>query len=468
MEKYDLAIIGGGPGGYPAAIRAAQSGLKTVLIEQRELGGTCLNRGCIPTKTLLASAALFQEIQKAKSLGVDVADVTANYTAMWERKQEVVQKLQGGIGQLLKAHNVTVYKGTAQFESRRILRINQTDTTQKRLESDFIIIATGTEPARPSFVPDLPSIIDSTTFLELQKLPDSLLVMGGGIIGCEIACLAAMLGVQVTVVEMLDDILTILDRDTGTVVRRYMEKELKVRIFTGTKVEQITPAATGGVSVATAGESLAADMLLAAIGRTPQTKLLNLAAAGLQANQAGYLEVDKNYRTRAANIFAIGDVNGGMQLAHAATAQGLAVIDVISTGQPATRALVVPSCVFTMPEVGHVGLTEQEAREQERDIVVGKFNFAALGKALASGAPTGFVKWIADPETEQLLGAQAVGMNATELIAEAGLAVQMELTLTDIARAIHSHPTLSEAWMEAANAALGLCVHAPPPRRRKE
>ena len=467
MEKYDLTVLGAGPGGYPAAIRAAQAGMRVALVEREALGGTCLNWGCIPTKTLLASAGLFHAIQRAERMGVRVGAPEADYAAMAERKRQVVSKLQQGIAQLLKAHGVSVCRGTGRFESRRCVSVMDDGREAARLESEHVIIATGSMPARPGFLPRHPAVLDSRSFLELTALPASLIVMGGGIIGCELACLAAQLGARVTVVEMLEDILLMLDRDTRSELRRHMEKEFKIRILAGVKMERVAPAgAERGVEAEAGGERLAADYLLAAVGRVPDTAALELAAAGVRTNARGYIETDEACRTSVAGIFAIGDVNGGVQLAHAATAQGLAAVETIQHGAPPARRGVVPSCIFTAPEIGAVGLTEQEARQQSRAVTVGKFSFAALGKALAADAASGFVKWIADAGAGQVLGAQAIGAHATELIAEAAMAIQAELTLRDVARTIHAHPTMSEAWMEAAHAALGHCVHAPPRRKR--
>lgn len=466
MEKYDLIVLGSGPGGYPSVIRAAQVGLRAALVEREELGGTCLNWGCIPTKTLLASAGLLHAIQRAARMGVRVAGAEADYAAMTERKRQVVSKLQHGVAQLLKAHGVAVYRGTGQFESRCRVAVADGGREPVRLEAGNIIIATGVAPARPAFLPQSPAVLDSRAFLDLTALPSSLIVMGGGIIGCELACLAAQLGAKVTVVEMLEDILLMLDRDVRAELRRHMEKELGIRIMAGVKMERVTAVGRGrGVEAEAGGEKLSADYLLAAVGRVPDTSALNLAAAGVRINARGFIEADEDCRTNIAGIYAVGDVNGGVQLAHAATAQGLAAMETIRTGAPPARRAVVPSCIFTSPEIGGVGLTEQDAQRQSRAVKVGKFSFAALGKALAADAASGFVKWVADAGTGQVLGAQAIGAHATELIAEAAMAIQAELTLKDVGRTIHSHPTMSEAWMEAANAALGLSVHAPPRRK---
>ncbi|MCA1809319.1 MAG: dihydrolipoyl dehydrogenase [Kiritimatiellia bacterium] len=466
MEKYDLIVIGGGPGGYPAAIRAAQMGARVALVERELLGGTCLNWGCIPTKTMLASAGLLSEIQDAAEMGLLVKDATVDYAALLQRKQQVVAKLRGGIGQLLQAYKVKVYQGHARLLDRRHVEVQGADAAAEKLETDYVVIAAGAQSARPGSLPDHARVYDSRAFLDLPALPRSLIVMGGGIIGCELACLAAQLGAQVTVVELLDDILQLLDRDVRMEVRRHMERRLKIKIITGGALEQVV-ADEGGVSAVAGGEKLQAEGLLVAVGRKPCSSDLGLERVGLTPDERGFIEVDENCRTRAANIFAVGDINGGPQLAHAATNQGTRAVATIMSPGPIQPRAAIPSCIFTAPEVGTVGLTEQEAAGLGLNVNVGKFVFTALGKALAANVTAGFVKWVTDAGTGQILGAQAVGAHATELIAEATLAVQQELTISEVAGTVHAHPTLSEAWMEAAHVVAGHCVHAPPARPRK-
>jgi len=461
MDKYDIAVIGGGPGGYPAAIRAAQLGASVALIEKDNVGGTCLNWGCIPTKTLIASAAFHAKAAHEPPAGLKTGEVSFDYKALIDHKNKVVAKLRNGIAQLLKGNGVDVFPATASFAGRNQLLLKDSAGKENTLEAKFIVIATGCNSSLPSFLPRDEKIVESRSFLDLEKLPKRLLVLGGGIIGSEMACLAAQLGTEVTIVEILDDILTILDADLRAEVRCSMEKKLNVNILTGKPLENIS-CNGGAVKGECSGKVLEADLLLCAAGRVPATAGLALEQCGLQANQKGFIEVDAEYRTKAANIFAIGDVNGKYQLAHAATAQGIAAVESALGRRSRTREQVIPAGIFTSPEIGIAGLSELACAENNRKILTGKFPFAALGKAISAGETSGFVKWIADAATGQLLGAAAVGAHATELINEAALAIQAEFTHEELGRTVHVHPTMSEAWMEAAHAVSGHCIHLPP------
>lgn len=469
MDRFDVVVIGGGPGGYPAAIGAAQKGRRTALVEREALGGTCLNWGCIPTKSLIASANRFFTASHAGEFGVLVEQPRFDYGIMKHRADQVVDKLRQGVGGLLKAHGVTVIRGTASFSDARRLSVKSSDGGVHSILAGATIIACGGKPAIPGFIPTgrehAACLLDSRRFLALDKLPSSLLVCGGGIIGCEFACMAAQLGVEVTVVELLDDILPLLDRDVRGVIRGYMENKLGIRILCGTGLDQVK--ITGpGVSADRGGEKLKAQAMLMAIGRQPATAALKLEQAGIATDQRGAIEVDDWMRTSAPGIFAVGDaVAGSTQLAHAATSQGMtAAANACGARQRAES--VVPACIFTTPEAASAGLTEDQAARQERATISGKFPFSFLGKALAENHPEGFVKWVADGKTGQLLGAQVVGAHATELIAAASLAIRNELTFEELAKTIVCHPTMSEAWMEAAHVLAGDCVHQPPAKRK--
>lgn len=465
MEAFDVVVIGAGPGGYPAAIRAAQLGASVAIVEKEKLGGTCLNWGCIPTKTLLASSELYHKIRGSGAYGIEVTDVTFDYTTMVKRKDTVVGTLRGGVEQLLKANGVTVLRGTASFLSRNMLAVTRGKRT-KKVEAKRVIIATGSESAVPGFIPASKRILESRAFLDLKALPESLIVLGGGVIGCEFACMAAQLGTEVTVVEMLDDILMVLDRDVRRALRAHMESALGIRILTGVPMRDIETTGSS-VSGMVDDEKLVAAMLLVSVGRKPVTEGLNAAKAGVDVDERGFIPVDQCCRTSAATIYAIGDVTAGStQLAHAATAQGVTAAENAVRDTIGNAETLVPACIFTSPEVGVVGMSEADAQEAGRSIKTGKFNFVGLGKALAAGETGGFVKWIADANTDQLLGAAAVGAHATELIAEAAAAIRAELTAEELGRTIHCHPTFSESWMEAAHAMHGTCIHAAPRRRR--
>ena len=447
MEQFDLIVIGAGPGGYPAAIRGAQLGAKVAIVEKEQLGGTCLNWGCIPTKALIAAADTFAKIKHAEQFGIKVTGAKVDYAAMIGHKNKVVGQLRAGIGSLLTGNGVKLFTGTASFVDRNTIEVVGT-----RIGAKKIIIATGSTSALPGFLPKHERVVESRGFLDRDKLPASMIVLGGGFIGCELACMAAMLGVKVTIVELLEDILLLLDADVRREVRAHMEKNLGITVRTGKPLEK--------------AEAEAAELVLAAVGRKPVTDGLKLENAGLRTNERGFIEADGYCRTKVANIFAIGDVTGKIQLAHYATAQGITAAENAVNAKPHTHDTLVPNVIFTAPEVGTVGLSEDDAKKQNRAVKTGKFRFAGLGKGLATGETTGFVKWIADAGTDQLLGAAAVGPHATELIAEATAVIRSELTATELGRTIHAHPTFSEIWMEAAHAVHGDCIHGAPKRKK--
>ncbi len=460
---FDVIVIGAGPGGYPAAIRAAQLGAKTAIIEREWLGGTCLNCGCIPTKTLSAGAEVYQKILHADTFGINVGKPEIDYPAMKTRKNGVVDTLKNGIGSLLKAHGATVFEGEGSFRNANTVAVKSNDGSTREITGKNIIIATGSTSMVPGFIPAHERIVESRAFLDLEELPESLLVLGGGYIGCELACMAAGLGVKVTVVELLADVLMLLDKDVRQIVKKNMEKELGMTLLTGHAMENI--AATDHGVTATAGDTqLKADMLLVAIGRSPVTDGLNFEAAGVAANERGYIDVDELSRTNVPGIYCIGDVSGRMQLAHAATSQALYAVEHALKDDEKIEEVVIPGVIFTSPEVALVGITVAEAKEQGLEINTGKFYFRGLGKAMASNETEGFVKIIADPQTDRILGAQCAGPHATDLISEMVIAIREELTATELGNTVHAHPTFAEIWMEAAHALHKTCIHAPPAR----
>ena len=460
MEVFDVVVIGAGPGGYPAAIRAAQLGGSVAIVEKEKLGGTCLNWGCIPTKALIAAAEIFDKLKRAESVGISVTGASVNYAGMVAHKNKVVAQLNAGVKQLLTANAVKQFAGTASFKDRGTIAISDGTVVGAKK----VIIATGSTSTIPGFLPKHPRVVESRGFLDLEKLPASLIVLGGGYIGCELACMAAMLGVKVTIVELLDDILALTDADVRREVRGHMEKKLGIRIMTGTALLDVA-ADKNGVRAKIGSETVEAEMLLCSIGRKPVTEGLNIEAAGLALNQKGFIEADDYCRTKVATIFAIGDVTGKIQLAHYATSQAITAAENAVGGKPKKHEVLVPSVIFTSPEIGAVGLCEDEAKKTGRAVKTGKFRFAALGKAMAAGETGGFVKWIADASTDQLLGATVVGAHATELIATATSAIRSELTAEEFGRTILAHPTFNEAWMEAAHAIHGSCIHSAPQKR---
>jgi dihydrolipoamide dehydrogenase len=459
METFDIVVIGAGPGGYPAAIRAAQLGAKVAIVEKEQLGGTCLNWGCIPTKALIAAAETFEKIKHAEALGISVKDATVNYATMIGHKDKTVGTLRNGIKQLLAGNGVKSFTGVASFVDRNMIEV-----AGEKISAKKIIIATGSTSAMPGFLPKHERVVESRAFLDIKELPKSMIVMGGGFIGCELACMAAMLGVKVTIVELLEDILLLLDADVRREVRAHMEKNLSIRVLTGKALEKISADAKS-VKGNFGDEALSADLLLCAIGRKPVTDGLKLENAGLKTTERGFIEADDYCRTKVANIFAIGDVTGKIQLAHYATAQGIAAAENAVQTKLHKHDTIVPNVIFTSPEVGTAGLGEDDAKKQNRAVKVGKFRFNGLGKGIATAETIGFVKWIADANTDQLLGAAAVGPHATDLIAEAAVAIRNELTAHELGRTIHAHPTFGEIWMEAAHALHGECIHAPLKRK---
>jgi len=465
MEQFDLVVIGAGPGGYPAAIRGAQLGAKVAIVEREQIGGTCLNWGCIPTKTLIAASSLYSEIAGAAKLGIRSDKASIDFAGMMQHKKNVVEQLQNGVNQLLKANGVTVLSGTASFEGRN--RINITSKTgAKEIGAAKTIIVTGSTSVVPGFLPKSDRIIESRGFLDMTELPKNLIVLGGGYIGCELACMAAQLGTKVTIVELLEDILLQMDTEVRKEVRRHMETVLGIKIMTGKALSAVK--VSGKLVKATVGDATVdGDCLLVAVGRKPVTDGLTIEKAGLKANDKGFIPTDDYGRTAVATIYAAGDVTGRIMLAHAATSQGVIAAENACTRKLRKFESLVPAVVFTIPEAAYVGLSEQEASGRGIPVSIGKFPFRALGRAMAINHVEGFVKLVSDQESGRILGAAAVGVHATDLIAEATLAIRNELTVDSLGETIHAHPTFPELWMEAAHASHGTAIHAAPVRKRK-
>ncbi len=465
MEKFDVCVIGAGPGGYVAAIRAGQCGLKTAIVEKAFPGGTCLNVGCIPTKTLIAGAEVFTSAKHAAEFGVEITgEVKADWPKMISRKDEVIGKLRNGISSLLKSAGVTVFSGRGEFLSRKQVVVAEGAAAGTVIEADKFILATGSDPLVPGFIPQGERILTSTELLSLPKLPKSLLVLGGGVIGCEFACLFAELGVEVTVVEMLPQILPQTDGECAKLLAGSMESK-GIRILTGVPLTDIKATARG-VSGKVGKETLKADFLLVSIGRKPVTADLNLPAAGVKVNERGFVVVDENFRTSAPNVYAIGDAVGKVMLAHWASAAAANVVNTLCGKMEKFTGDLTPGCIFTSPEIGTIGKSEEQLKAEGVAYHVGKFPFAALGKAMAMGQTEGFVKILADAKSDQVLGVHIIGPHATDLIAEAGPAMLLEITAKELGRSIHAHPTLGEAMMEAAHAVHGECAHMPTRKKR--
>ena len=465
MQEFDVLVIGGGPGGYVAAIRAAKNGAKTALVERKEFGGTCLNIGCIPTKTLIAGVDVYHKARHAMEFGVKISgEVSPDWEAMLARKDSVIKTLRGGIGSLLKAAGVTVFKGHGAFTGRKTVKVVDGEGGEvEEITANKIIIASGSETLVPGFIPKGKRVITSTELLSIPEIPKSLLILGGGVIGCEFACLFAELGTKVTIVEMLDSIMPNIDRETSRVVAAQMQK-MGIEIMNGKPLGDLK-ADDKGVSGKVGDLTVSADYLLVSIGRKPALEGMNLAASGVKTNERGWIPVDSSCRTNVPGIFAIGDATGSWQLAHAASAMGVVAADVACGKKNAFDGSLVPGCIFTSPEIGSVGKSQEQCDKEGIETRVGKFPFAALGKAMAINETVGFCKIIADAKTDQILGVHIVGPHATDLIAEACPALHLEITAKELGKAIHAHPTLGEAMMEAAHAVHGESAHILSKRR---
>lgn len=464
MQKFDAVVVGGGPGGYECAIRLSQNGLKTALVEEGELGGTCLNRGCIPTKTLLHSADVYYEATHGETFGVTARSVSFDYAKIIERKTAVSKQLSSGIGFLEKSYGVTVFKNHATLKARTTVELDSGEI----LECNNLIIATGSNPSRiPVPGVDLPGVVDSTGLLNMTTCPKHIIIVGGGVIGIEFATFYYRLGVKVTVVEMLDRVLGPLDKD----ITDFVEAELKkngAELVLGVKVESIEAGLRvnyASVKDGTKG-AVEGDVVLMAGGRAPNTKSIGLDTIGVKMDRKGFVEVDGLCRTNVPGVYAIGDINGKMQLAHVASAQGMIVADHIA-GKPCKQLNYnrIPSCVYCNPETAMVGLTEEQARATGKDVGVGIFNLSGNGKALTMGENKGLVKFVFDKTTDEILGFHAIGPRATDLAAEVAAVMECEGSIGEIGSTVHPHPTISEVVMEAAHICHGNCVNAPKARK---
>ena len=465
MTEFDIAVIGGGPGGYVAAIRAAQQGACVCLVEKERVGGTCLNRGCIPTKALYSTAHLRHRLQSADTHGFDFGNLRFDYGRAATRKDEVVEKLVGGVEQLLKGNKVEIFHGQASLEDAGRIRIRSRGVVG-HIRARKIIIASGSVPARPKSLPiDGKNVLTSREILDMKELPGRLLVIGGGYIGCEFASIFGTLGSQVTVVEQLPGILTHSDRQVVREVEKSF-KDLGIEMRTETAVEGLEVASDEVRAELDDGRTLTVDKVLVAVGRVPNSSGMGLEEAGVDLDH-GAITVDEGMRTSAEDIFAIGDVTNIIQLAHVASYQaGVAVTNALG-GDARADYRVVPSAIFTLPEIGQVGLTEAECKEAGTAIEVGRFAYQAASKALCDGEPRGLFKIVAEKEGGRILGAAAAGEEASTLIAEVALAMQRELTVGQLAEVIHAHPTLPELVKEAAEDCEGQAVHKIGARSRR-
>ncbi len=457
-----LTIIGSGPGGYVAAIRAAQLGARVTVVEEAEVGGTCLNWGCIPTKTLIASADALEMARRAADFGVVLSgEVSYSLPKIRERRDKVVDTQIKGIRALFKSWGIDLNPGRGSLLSEGVVRSVRKDGTTQDIKSDRIIIATGSRPAE---IPGLPfdgnSILSSNDAVLMQEVPASILIVGAGVIGCEFAFLYRSLGSLVTVVEMLPRALAAEDEDISALIEKELRKA-KIKLITGARIESMKRTADGVTAVLSNGQEVQAAKALVSIGRALNTEGLRLEDAGLAAGKRGEVPVNARMETAVPGIYAIGDVTGIMMLAHVASRQGIVAAENALGGDVRMDYAAVPAGIFTRPEIGSVGLREHQARERGVQVKTGKFPYRALGKAHAMGAIEGVVKVIADAETDKVLGVHICGAHAADLVHEGALAIAMGATAKQLGAMIHAHPTLAEGIMEAAEDVHGNAIHLP-------
>ncbi|GGJ94599.1 dihydrolipoyl dehydrogenase [Lentibacillus kapialis] len=470
-NEYDLVVLGGGTGGYVAAIRASQLGMQVAVVEKGDLGGTCLNRGCIPSKSLLRSAEVFKQTKEANEYGVETSGVTLNFTKVQERKNSIIKTLQQGVLGLMKKGKIDVYEGFGRILGPSIFSpmpgtisieyANGDENTM--LVPKNVLIATGSKPkSLPGLELDGTIVMSSDEALNMSELPSSILIVGGGVIGIEWASMLSDFGVDVTVIEYMDQILPTED----AAVAREIETELKkkgIQFIKSAKLLPKTLQKKNGVQIEAEvnndNEIYSADRMLVSVGREAITSNLGLQNTDIVVDK-GFIQTNEFYQTKESHIYAIGDVIGGMQLAHVASHEGIAAVEHMADQNPLPLEYdTIPSCIYSNPEAASVGLTEKQASDLGFDIKIGKFPFKANGKALVHGESDGFVKIIADKQTEDLLGVHMVGPHATDMISEAGLAKVLDATPWEISHSIHPHPTLSEVMGEAAMAVEGKQIH---------
>lgn len=465
-ETYDVTIIGAGPGGYVAAVRGAQLGLKVAIVEKEKgarLGGTCGLRGCIPTKQLLMSAHLYEKAQHMKEFGINIGELGFDFGEVQKRKDKIVKKNSAGVSYLMKKNKVTVFNGFGKIQLPGKVEVTKEDGSKETINTKNIIIATGSvvRPI-PGFETDGERVVNSDHILELKDVPKSLIVMGSGAVGVEFASVYSRFGCDTTVVELLDRIVPLEDEEVSKELEKSFRKR-GIKCLTGTKLETLEKNDKGVVATGKDSKGnevkLEAEMLLVAVGRMPYLEGLGLEGTKIKVER-GNVQVDEYCRTGEPNVYAIGDVIPTPWLAHLASKEGIMVVEQIAGHKTEPINLrTVPSCTYCDPEVASVGLSEAKAKEQGYDVRIGKFPFSASGKARILGEEEGFVKIVGESKYDEILGVHIIGPHATELLAEACLALQLECTAEELGRTIHAHPTVSESVMEAAEGVHNLTIH---------
>jgi dihydrolipoamide dehydrogenase len=461
-QSFDVVVIGGGPGGYTAAIRASQLKLSVALIEREHLGGICLNWGCIPTKALLKNAEVVQSMKKAEEWGIHAGEVSVDFPKVIKRSRGVAERMSKGVEFLMKKNKVAVISGFGRLLGAGKIEVKQTDGATNVVTGKHIILATG---ARPRPLPGLPfdrkRILTSAEAMNLPSQPSSMVIIGAGAIGVEFAYFYNAIGTKVTLIEMMPSVLPIEDREVTKELERNLRKQ-GMEVLTGTKVDSVKPGADNVLVRATTPDGqkdITADVALVAIGVQGNVENLGLEETGVMLEK-GYVKVDDDYRTSVPGVYAIGDVAGPPWLAHVASAEGIHCVEAIAGHHPEPIDYTsIPGCTYCHPQVASIGMTEEKAKAEGHEVKIGKFPNRALGKAVAVGEPDGFVKLVFDAKYNELLGAHIIGAEATELIMELLIAKRHEATSTSILRSIHAHPTMSEAIMEAAAAAEGEAIN---------
>ena len=458
--KKHIVILGAGPGGYVAAIRAAQLGGQVTVIENQALGGVCLNWGCIPSKALLAVIELGEKLKKSEEFGLKIQGTPSfDLSQMIRRKNAVVEQLVKGITTLFKMWGITHLQGTGELINEQTVRVTQSEGKQTTVTADAIVVATGSSwPNLPLFPIDGKKILTSKDALDLVDVPSRLLIIGGGVEGCEFASYFSGLGTQVIVVEMLPTILSTEDEELARLMTRELTKH-KVQLHTGKTVDKMEMGEKEIVATLSSGEEVRVDVILVSVGRRFNSQGIGLEQVGVQLGQRGEIEVNEKMETNVPGIYAIGDVVGKAMLAHVASAQGKVAVENILGRPQAINYDVVPAGIFTLPEIGRVGLTEQQAQERGYETKVGRFRYAGLGKAHAIGETAGIFKVITDSKSDKILGVHIMGSHAADLVHEAAMGMQVGARASDLANMIHAHPTLTEGLMEAAEDVEGLAIH---------
>lgn len=458
--SFDLIVIGAGPAGYVAAIRAAQLGMTTALVEgHKSLGGTCLNVGCIPSKALLDSSEKFDMANHHfKSHGINVGNVQLDLKTMLKRKDEVVTKLTGGISFLMKKNKVNVINGWAKISGKNEVSVGDTKYTAKN-----ILIATGSTPVELPFAKfDGETVVSSTEALSFDSVPKHLIVIGAGVIGLELGSVWRRLGASVSLVDIAERPVAVMDKDLGKEAQKIFKKQ-GLDFYLESKVEEVKTTKSGAeVKVKTKSgkvETLKGDKVLVSVGRKPNTAKLGLKEMGIETDEHGFIKVDSHYKTSVDGVYAVGDCAPGPMLAHKGEEEGIAAVEIIAGQKGHVNYSCIPWVVYTAPEIAGVGLSEEEAKDKGYDIKIGKFGYKANGRALAMEEADGFVKIIADKNTDEMLGMHIIGHNASEMIAEGAVAMEFKASAEDIARSVHAHPTLSEVTKEAAMAVDGRQIH---------